>query len=351
MNYYKVIGLMSGTSLDGVDIAYCHFYLKDKWTFEILIAETIPYPAEWKTTLQNLPNSQAIDLAKADIEYGNYLGEITAKFISIHKLNPDFISSHGHTIFHQPGRRLTLQIGKGTCISAKTSVPVIYDFRSLDVVLGGQGAPLVPIGDKFLFSEYKYCLNLGGIANISYETAKGRIAFDICPLNLAINHLAGEAGKLYDEDGIMASVGGLNADLLDKLNKLPYYKIYPPKSLGREWFETCFLPLIDDKNIDLKDRLRTTTEHIAFQLSRNFDLMPGENILITGGGAMNSFLIKQLERLTGVKIHLPDRKLIDFKEALIFAFLGVLRWRNEINCLCSVTGAKRDSSGGIITGV
>ena len=235
MKSYNVIGLMSGTSLDGVDIAFCKFVYNEGWDYEIIDATTIKYPEDWEKRLYNLPESQAETLALTDIEFGQYLGKIVNDYISKNNFSVDFISSHGHTVYHQPEKRLTLQIGDGPSIFAVTGLPVIYDFRSLDVALGGQGAPLVPIGDKLLFNEYYYCLNLGGIANISFEDKGRRIAFDICPVNQVINYLASECGKSFDDKGTIASKGRLNLRLLNMLNDLEYYSQLPPKSLGKEW--------------------------------------------------------------------------------------------------------------------
>ena len=211
-DHYKVIGLMSGTSLDGADIAYCTFRLiNNKWNYELLQVETIPYSQEWRSRLSSVEKGSALDLAITDSDYGCYLGQLTRNFIVTHELTPDFISSHGHTIFHQPEKKLTLQIGKGSAIVAETGHPVICDFRSLDVNLGGQGAPLVPIGDRLLFNDFDFCLNLGGFANISFEKEEKRIAFDICPVNIVLNYLAGRVGKPYDPSGEMAPTTSISA--------------------------------------------------------------------------------------------------------------------------------------------
>lgn len=196
---YNVIGLMSGTSLDGLDIAFCSFeFPEKKWQYHIVQAETVPYPEAWNSRLENLENSSAFEFVKTDIEYGHLLGKLTRDFIQKHQLHPDFIASHGHTIFHQPTLNLTAQIGRVSAIAAETRLTVVGDFRSLDVALGGQGAPLVPIGDRLLFSDYNYCLNLGGFANISFEQDENRLAFDICPANIVLNKLAGKTGKSFD---------------------------------------------------------------------------------------------------------------------------------------------------------
>lgn len=349
MDLYKVIGLMSGTSLDGVDLAYCLFEKVDSgWNFSVPLAVTYAYPDEWKRIFESLPCSSGCELTETDVKYGNYLGSLVNRFIEQYNLKPDFISSHGHTIFHRPDKGYTLQIGNGASIAARTGETVICDFRATDVALLGQGAPLVPAGDKILFGKFGYCLNLGGFANISYDQDNKRIAFDICPVNIVLNRLSMQLGFPFDKDGDNSSKGMIDNDLLTNLNRIDYYHSAPPKSLGREWFENVFLPVLDHSNADIYSKLRTVTEHIAFQISTSTMNGNGHDILITGGGAHNLFLIGRIKSLVQKKLCIPDDKTIDFKEALVFAFLGVLRSRNEINCLASVTGATRDSICGTI---
>lgn len=348
MKTETVIGLMSGTSLDGVDIACCEFWESHtKVHFNILAAETIPYPAEWKVKLEKAPSLSGLEITRLDLQYGTYLGKLTNDFIDSNKIRVQWIASHGHTIFHQPDRGFTLQIGHGAAIAAKTGKSIISDFRSLDVALGGQGAPLVPVGDKHLFGEYDFCLNLGGFENISMDIQGKRIAFDICPANTALNHFAEKLGFGFDKNGHLAAQGKLNVDLLEQLNQLDYYSKTPPKSLGREWLETSFLPLIN-QNIPITDVLSTLCEHIAMQTAKTVSGFPLGNLLITGGGAENGFLISRIREHIKHQIVIPDKTLIHFKEALVFAYLGWLRSKNKINTFSSVTGATRDSSGGII---
>ena len=363
MKKYRVIGLMSGTSLDGLDIAYCEFTTPSSilplakgetqkgWQYRIIFAETISYNKKWKEKLSSAFTKPKKEISKLDVEFGKFIGEKVNTFIKKNKIKPDFISSHGHTIFHQPEKKFTLQIGNGKLISSLCKLPAVCGFRIGDVKLGGQGAPLVPIADKFLFSDYNFCLNLGGIANISYDKNKKRIAFDICPVNIVLNDLANKLGKEFDKDGKIASKGKINEALLERLNDLGFYKTSPPKSMGREWIEENFFPVFDSFKISIEDKLRTVVEHIAFQISLavNSQLRtPNSELLITGGGAYNKFLVKRISALSKSKVVLPEDKTIQFKEAMAFAFLGVLRMRNEINILKSVTGAKRNSSGGKI---
>jgi anhydro-N-acetylmuramic acid kinase len=263
-------------------------------------------------------------------------------------LKPDFIASHGHTIFHQPGRKLTSQIGKGSAIAAETRLPVVCDFRSLDVALGGQGAPLVPVGDMLLFSSYTCCLNLGGFANISYDESGRRIAFDICPANIVLNHFASQLHKACDENGDLARQGSLHQPMLDTLNNLPFYRMKPPKSLGKEWVLSEIHPVLQQFDLPVEDKLRTFVEHIAVQIAFAIRTDDSASMLVTGGGAFNSFLIERICEKTALRVMLPDLLTINFKEALIFAFLGVLRWREEINCLSSYTGADSDNIGGAV---
>ncbi len=349
MKKYSVIGLMSGTSLDGLDIVFCEFYKNiGEWKFNIKQAETTAYSTAWKETLLDAPKLPDVQIKKLDISYGKYLAEETLTFIKKHSLNPDFIASHGHTIFHQPEKRYTLQIGNGKSMAQVLGLPVIFDFRSLDVSHGGQGAPLVPIGDKLLFNEFDFCINLGGIANISYDENGKRIAYDICPANMALNHFSKQEGLEFDIDGQLASRGNFNVELFEILNKIPFYQQKAPKSLSREWFESEFLPLINIFEISVNDFLNTLTEHIAFQISNSLISKNKATILLTGGGAHNTYLANRIQLISNKKVVIPEDEIIDFKEAIIFGFLGVLRMRNEINCLSSVTGASQDCSGGEI---
>jgi len=350
MHQYKVIGVMSGTSLDGVDIAFCIFKFDNKkWSYQIVRSATYPYDAPWQQRLQTLETKTASEFAKTHADYGHYLGKLIAKFITDYKIKPDFVASHGHTIFHQTDKHFTAQIGDGAAISAETGLPVVCDFRSMDVALGGQGAPLVPIGDKLLFADYDYCLNLGGISNISYEKDTERIAFDICPVNMGLNYLAQKISQPFDNNGDIARSGIMNAKLLAELNNLPFYGSNPPKSLGKEWFLSSFLPVLEKSTISVADKLRTVVEHIALQIRQNVPQADdSKKLLLTGGGALNSFLVERIKSNVAVEVCIPDIETINYKEALIFAFLGVLRLRKEINCLQSVTGALNDNIGGAV---
>ncbi len=344
---------MSGTSLDGLDLAYARFSrTAGQWAYELLQTASVPYTATWRQTLQQAINRSAAKLADLDLEYGRWLGQQSKSFIERYNLQPDLIASHGHTVFHQPGQGITLQIGAGRELANRTGYPVINNFRQLDVTLGGQGAPLVPIGDELLFGNYAACLNLGGIANISFRKQGQRVAFDIGLANMLLNHLANQAGKLFDAGGCVARTGRVDHDLLRQLNSLPYYHLPYPKSVGYEWFVAEVQPLLGLSKASVADKLATAVEHVAMQTGRVFNNYVTDigSVLVTGGGALNDFLMERLTAFTPahLKIVIPDRQLLEFKEALIFAFMGVLRWRNEVNCLCSVTGAGKDCSGGDI---
>ena len=347
---YQVIGLMSGTSLDGLDIAHCEFdYSNNEWKFKLIQSETVSYDNHWREMLGEIHKKSAEEITAADCAYGDFLGQQVKVFCDKHKLVPDFISSHGHTIFHQPEKGYTKQIGSGAHLAAITGSTVICDFRSVDVALGGQGAPLVPIGDKYLFKDAGYCLNLGGIANISFDKNHVRIAFDICACNLVLNYYAQKKGLSYDENGNLASAGVIVSELLLALNNHSYYKKDYPKSLGREDVERDLIPLIDKFKCRIEDILATFCEHIAFQISNSIlDEGTKRGMLITGGGTLNKFLVNRISENSRVQVIIPERKIIEYKEAIIFAFLGVLRIRNEINCLKSVTGARIDNCGGAI---
>ncbi len=344
---YKVIGLMSGTSLDGLDIAYCIFKNNEgKWSFEIEKATTIPYSDKWIKKLSTADQLPAFEFVALNNEYGYFLGEEIKKFITKHQIQVDFIASHGHTIFHQPNKKITCQIGSAECIAAASKLNVINDFRAMDVALGGQGAPLVPIGDQLLFADYDYCINLGGFANLSYQLDNERIAYDICPANIVLNPLAQELGFPYDNKGMLAKQGVINQSLFDELENIEYYNRSHPKSLGKEWLTKEFLPIISKYKISAYDKLRTISEHIVSQILKATKTTNDSKLLFTGGGAYNDFIIRQIKARSNHSVIIPENTIIDFKEALIFAFLGVLRFREEVNCLRSVTGARINNIGG-----
>jgi anhydro-N-acetylmuramic acid kinase len=346
---YSVIGLMSGTSMDGVDIAYCEFNeTNNSWFYRIIYAETSEYDEYWKNQLSNADKLSAAELNETNINYGHFLGRLSKSFISKYNIAPYFIASHGHTVFHRPENGITLQIGSGAALAAEVKIPVICDFRSLDVALGGQGAPLVPIGDKLLFGDYNACLNIGGFANISYEKNDRRIAYDICPANIVLNYYAEKLGKPFDANGDNARKGKTDIGILNKLNEIEFYKAQSPKSLGKEWVKDNFLKITEKSEIVIEDILCTLTEHISYQIAREIENNELKKVLFTGGGTFNKFLIESITSKCKSEIIIPDIMTINFKEALIFAFLGVLRYRNEVNCLCSVTGACRDNCGGAI---
>lgn len=355
---YKVIGLMSGSSLDGLDIAFVELQENGgKWNYEILLADCLEYDKAWIEKLKNSVNLNALDYQLLHTEYGHYVGKQINFFIEKNNLyhQVNLISSHGHTTFHVPEKLMTAQLGEGAAIAAETLLPVVTDLRNMDIAFGGQGAPIVPIGEKLLLSDFDYFLNLGGIANISIKKDDSFIAFDICPANRVLNMLAEEKGLPFDEDGKIAATGNINNELLQKLNELEYYKKKHPKSLANNFgIETVF-PIIKQSGIIVEEAMRTYVEHICLQI-RNSILncqlsIVNCQLLITGGGAFNSFLINRLkEVLSEIKIEviIPDENIIKYKEALIMALIGTLRWREEFNALASVTGAKRNSIGGAL---
>ena len=344
---YQVVGVMSGTSLDGVDLVYTTLAYTNKWDFEIHFSETVPYSEYWFKVLSNavhLPQQELLDLNES---YTEELAQIINHFILKNSIkNVDAVCSHGHTVLHQPQNGFTLQIGNLEKLSTLLKQNVVCDFRVQDVELGGQGAPLVPIGDRLLFSQYEYCLNLGGFSNISFEENSRRIAFDISPVNTVMNLYANKLGFAYDDRGSLARSGNLNTKLLAELNGLPFYKLPYPKSLGIEFVNEIILPLISKYKISEIDLLRTFVEHVAFQISSS--ISRGDTLLlVTGGGAYNDFLIERMQSyLPEINIVIPDKVTLEFKEALVFALLGVLKLRNEINVLSSVTGANKDHCSG-----
>ncbi|MFD2824829.1 anhydro-N-acetylmuramic acid kinase [Lacinutrix iliipiscaria] len=347
---YKVIGVMSGTSLDGIDLACVNFQFDGDWHFKMTNCETIPYSQEWYKRLQNLTSYTSKELKDIDLKYTIYLSGIINRFIEKHDLKSiDAICSHGHTALHEPNKGLTYQIGNQKVIASLTKNKVVCDFRVQDVKLGGQGAPLVPIGDKLLFSDYDFCLNLGGFANISFEDHKERIAFDICPVNIVLNFYAQKLGFEFDDGGKLASTGKVNSKLLEELNNLEFYHLKHPKSLGLEWVKKEIFPKINTHKLDIKDVLNTCVEHIAIQISKVILNKKKATVLVSGGGVFNKYLINRIKDLSPTHdIVIPSNDIINYKEALVFGLLGVLKMRNEVNCLKSVTGAKNDHSSGEI---
>jgi anhydro-N-acetylmuramic acid kinase len=348
---YKVIGLMSGTSLDGLDIAYCNFYLRSEtWNFELIHSKSIPYSSEWQKQLKNALQLSVEELLKLNITYGQFLGEQTKKFIDEHNLKPDFVASHGHTVYHQPDKGFTLQIGAGQELAIGSGKVVISDFRKKDVAFGGQGAPLVPIGDQLLYGKFEACLNLGGITNISFQENDKRVAFDIGFGNMLLNYLANQLGENYDDCGSIARSGIINNQLLQKLNSLKFFNKPYPKSLGLESFLSEAIPIIKSSNVSGEDKLATAVENISLQIGVVLEkkVKSAGEVLITGGGAFNEYLIERIKSNTSAHLNIitPDADTINFKEAIIFAFMGVLKMRGEINCLKSVTGATKNVSGG-----
>ena len=359
METYRIFGLMSGTSLDGLDIACCDFWedKKGKWNYRVLATETVAYPKPLGDKLKNCTSLNAIELCFLDKELGEYFGKKVKEFKLKHTIAPLLVASHGHTVFHQPEKGLTLQIGDGHELMVHSESTVINDFRSLDVALGGQGAPLVPIGDKLLFEAYDFCINLGGIANISWDDEqRNRRAFDICACNMVLNLLANREKRHFDDRGRLAREGKLSLELLEKLNDLVYYKMEAPKSLGVEWFREHIIPLLNNEKLNTKDYLRSFSEHIAIQISQVLNELSTKNkkketkVLFTGGGTFNNFLIERIRNYTkeSILFEIPEKETINFKEAVIFAFLGLLRHLGFNNVLSSVTNARVDSSGGTI---
>jgi anhydro-N-acetylmuramic acid kinase len=356
---YRAIGLMSGSSLDGLDIVFAEFQEQGgQWSYELIQAGCLPYPEKWKVRLSGATGLSARDYLLLHSEYGHYTGQQVNAFIEQHQLHYKVavIGSHGHTTYHLPNQQMTAQLGDGSAIAAVTQLPVVSDLRALDVAFGGQGAPIVPIGEKFLFNGYDYFLNIGGIANISAHM-EAYVAFDICPANRVLNLLAAEAGKEMDEGGAIAASGTIHHGLLGQLNALDYYRQPWPKSLANDFGTDTIYPLIKAAGLSLPDALCTFTEHIAMQTAeavvalQEINKKENARLLVTGGGAFNDHLLLRLDThlsQLGVTTVLPDSTLVNYKEALIMAFIGVLRWRQEYNVLASVTGATRNSIGGAL---
>lgn len=341
---------MSGTSLDGVDLADITFEKNEnKWTYKIHQAETVAYSEEWVNALKNGINLGTFPLAKLNHDYTELLAQIIQNFISKYQISKiDAICSHGHTIKHEPQKAYTLQIGNLPLIADILKQKVVCDFRVQDVELGGQGAPLVPIGDELLFSDYDFCLNLGGFSNVSFNQNGQRMAFDVCPINTVLNHLANKMNLPYDKGGEIAKSGKIDEALLNELNAINYYQKLPPKSLGVEFLTEIFYPILNKHQPSIPDAMRTCVAHFSDQLAVVLH-KPQAKVLCTGGGAYHHFLMDELQnKIPQNQLIIPDDFLIQFKEALIFGFLGVLRLRNEVNVLASVTGADRDHCSGVV---
>ena len=354
MKTYKVIGVMSGTSLDGLDIAYCHIYKTlDNWEYSLEQTKSVSYSSEMKEKLKNSIYLSADALLTFNNTYGQWLGEQIKAFIKVNDLQVDFIASHGHTTHHQPENGLTYQIGSGQHLANISECKVVCDFRTNDVALGGQGAPLVPIGDQLFFGNYGFCLNLGGISNISFEKNSKRIAYDIGLANMILNHITQKINLQYDNKGQLASTGKINPSMLQQLNALEYYRLPFPKSTGYEWFTQKVVPIVEATEDSVENLLHTSIHHLCEQIAIQVKANEGSTkstLLVTGGGALNDFLIETLKKKLGstIEVVVPTKKLIENKEALVFALMGVLRIEKEINVLSSVTGALRDSSSGVV---
>ena len=338
---------MSGSSLDGLDLVLTRLVSDGgRYRYSILDAVTMSYPQEWVERLSGAFLRRPEELGTLDKDYGDYLGCCVNEFVQRKGIRPDFVASHGHTIFHKPEQRYTLQVGDGGANANRCGILTVNDFRTEDVRKGGQGAPLVPIGDRLLFGDYEICLNIGGIANVSYEVEGRRIAYDICIANQALNWLAQQEGLAYDEGGRMARSGRVNGSLLEALNSHEYYRQRPPKSLGREFFEANQRRMLgSDTSANL---LATFSEHIAVQIAQAVEGRPQGKLLATGGGALNTYLIERIQHHSKHQVIVPDRLTVDYKEALIFALLGMLRLEGQTNVLSSVTGAPSDSCSGVI---
>ena len=348
MKNFNVIGVMSGTSLDGVDIVYVKFTQNESWSFKIINSKTYKYEDSITEILNDISKKSLEEIKEIDVVYSKKLAKIINEFIDEFSINKiDFVSSHGHTAIHDPSNLITYQMGNLSTLSKEINQKVICDFRVQDVKLGGEGAPLVPVGEKYLFHEYDSFINLGGFANISNHKGESLIAYDICPVNIVLNNLSKKIGKDFDDKGSIASSGKLILNLYEELEKLEYYQSSPPKSLGIEWVDENIFPLIN-KYFDypIEDLLNTLSNHIANQISNN--LKDLDKVLVTGGGAYNDYLIDIIRSKTDSEIIIPSKNIIEFKEALIFAFLGVLRYLNINNCYSSVTGASKDHCSGKI---
>lgn len=353
---YRVLGIMSGSSLDGLDLALVEFHPEGNWSFEVKAAACYPYDAEWTAQLRNATRLSARDYLLLHTRYGHYIGNEINRFIEENQLafQVQLIASHGHTSFHLPGQQTTAQLGDGAAIAATTGLAVVSDLRAMDLALGGQGAPIVPIGEQLLWPNYPWLLNIGGIANITRNRAGHAAAFDCCPANAILNRLAALEGLAYDTDGYLAAGGKLQPSLLNLLNQQSYYAEPYPKSLSNDFGKEVIYPLLEASGFSVADQLHTYVVHIATQVAHAVAALEpaaGGTMLVTGGGAHNKFLLSKIgEALKpyAIELELPDNTTIDFKEAIVMALFGLLRWREQVNLLHSATGAQKDSIGGAL---
>ena len=353
----KVLGIMSGTSMDGVDLALCDVRKTNQgWQSDIIKGITVPYSESWRVRLSQLRYQNAEVYAKTDVFYGRYLGELASAFLSETGLKADLIASHGHTIFHTPKSWITAQIGDGATLNAFAKVPVVSNFRRADVGLGGQGAPLVGMGDEVLFGDYDFCLNLGGFCNVSTSHQGRRIAFDIAPCNIVLNRLARERDLQFDENGALAEAGVIDYTLLNALNEIEFYSREYPKSLGREWINKNFWHIVREfDDLSVEDRMKTLVMHIAIQVRKAVESVSEKplhesSMYVTGGGAFNDCLIDHLRSELACEVVVPEANMINYKEAMIFALLGAMRVHNQCNTLSSATGASEDWVAGSLDG-
>ncbi|MEZ4805218.1 MAG: anhydro-N-acetylmuramic acid kinase [Bacteroidia bacterium] len=357
MKTYKVIGIMSGSSMDGIDLALCTINSDNgKYSYSIDASETYPYSEVWRLRLSQLRKADALSYAKTDVFYGHYLGHLVNDFIKKNSIEVDFISSHGHTAFHYPEEMISCQLGDGASLSAICNLPVVNDFRAMDIAKKGQGAPLVAIGDDMLFSDYDYCLNLGGFANISGKVGEYRVSFDICPANILLNRVARDLNKDFDEDGEIASRGSIQYSLLEELNDIDYYSMPFPKSLNRDWINNELWQIVKEgEKHTPENKMKTFVDHIGIQIAKSVDYLSGKNsagkkVLVTGGGAFNPILMDHIRTHCEAEFIVPDETMVKYKEALIFAFMGVLRIENKENIIKTFTGAKSNSVSGSLNG-
>lgn len=348
---------MSGSSMDGIDLALCNITSdKGTYSYEIGACKTYEYSETWRLRLSQIRKADSLAYAKTDVFYGHYLGHLVREFMEEFNVDADLVGSHGHTVFHYPEEMITRQVGDGASLSAICKLPVVSDFRSMDVAKKGQGAPLVAIGDQVFFDDYDFCLNLGGFANISGKIGEYRVSFDICPANILLNRVARDLDKEYDHNGEIASKGTINYGLLENLNQIDYYAMPFPKSLNRDWINNELWQIVKEgEKLSPEDKMKTFVDHIGVQISKSVSYLSskqpaGKKVLVTGGGAFNGVLMDHIKTHSEAEFTVPDEKLVKFKEALIFALMAVMRVENQPNIIKTFTGAKSNSVSGSLNG-
>lgn len=356
-----ILGVMSGSSMDGLDLAFIRLNTEVgkpgllSASYELLHGATMPIPEELLNQLKYSSKLDALSLLTLDQDFGSWAGKAIDTAIKQTSFSPSLIGFHGHTVFHFPDRKVSFQLGHGAVLSAYTQLPVVTDFRSQDMALGGQGAPMVSIAEKWLWPDYSGFLNLGGICNITLKKTKEAYeSADIWVCNQILNHLAREVGHSYDDRGLIAAKGLPIDELIEALLLAEWFEKKAPKSLDNSYLYEEVIPLFNKyRDYSTGDKLHSAVIVIAKAIANHVNAVYHSEaiqggIMLTGGGALNDFLVEKIRAELTCDIFLPDLETIQFKEAIMVAFAGWLRWRGLPNFIKEATGAKSDAIGGVL---